>query len=67
MKTNWTQKRCDLENALRDFERKHAIWMSLSVFTPEGRQAKLDKDAAGIVYDQARAAWENENANLCHA
>lgn len=37
----WTQPECDAANALREYEQANKVYMSTSVFTQAGRDAKL--------------------------
>lgn len=64
-----TQQYCDLVNALREFERDHAIWMNTCIFTPEGERAKQTKNESTIKYAKAYAIWERskrETIEECH-
>lgn len=52
----WTQEQCDEANTLREYERAHKRWMNLSVFTPEGQQARYDMLCARDQYVKAKKA-----------
>lgn len=52
-----TPEYCDYVNALREFERAHARWMGLSVFTPEGQAAKQYKNSCMARYCEAERVW----------
>lgn len=68
-RSKWTQAYCDLANALREFERAHAIWMNTSVFTEEGKRAKQEKDRTMKIYMEAYEAHERskrETVEECH-
>lgn len=65
----YTKEYCDLANALREFEQAHAVWMNTCVFTPDGEQAKQNKNDAMRKYAEAHTIWERsqrETIEECH-
>lgn len=48
------------EAALRRYEQAHKVWMTTSVFTEAGYQAKKNLDVARTEYLQAREAYEEQ-------
>lgn len=65
----YTQPYRDVANALREFERAHAVWMNTFVFGPEGAVAKQEKDRTMRIYTEAYDKWErSKRATIeeCH-